>query len=65
VGTQAPPGEEPSCFIIAFSVTMVGNFNLVSEFSAINDVAAATIVEQSRVRPLELWQATRKVRLWS
>jgi hypothetical protein len=42
-----------------------GNFNLVSEFSAINDAAAATIVEQSCVRPLELWQATRKVRLWS
>lgn len=42
-----------------------GNFRLVSEFSALNDDAAATIAEQSRVRPLELWQASRKVRLWS
>ena len=42
-----------------------GNFSLVTEFNAVNDAAAATIVEQTRLRPLELWQSTRKVRFWT
>jgi hypothetical protein len=42
-----------------------GNFSLIQEFNAPNDEAATLIVDRSRLRPLELWQASRKVRLWS
>ena len=48
-----------------FSHDGLGNFSLVGEFDAPNDDAAAVVVGRSRLRPLELWQATRKVRLWA
>ena len=48
-----------------FSHDGVGNFSLIHEFDAENDEAAATSVDRFIVRPLELWQATRKVRCWA
>jgi hypothetical protein len=48
-----------------FSHDGLGNFSLIQEFGAPNDDAAARIVSRWVVRPLELWQATRKVKHWS
>ena len=48
-----------------FSHDGLGNFSLIQEFSAANDDAAARIVGPWLVRPLELWQCTRKVKRWS
>ena len=48
-----------------FSHYGFGNFSLIQEFAAANDEAAALFVGRWRVRPLELWQATRKVQLWA
>jgi hypothetical protein len=47
-----------------FSHDGLGNFTLVQEFNAQNDAAAATIVGRWAVRPLELWQSSRKVQRW-
>jgi hypothetical protein len=47
-----------------FSHDGFGNFSLIQEFAAPNDEAAALIVGRWPVRPLELWQSTRKVKLW-
>jgi len=48
-----------------FSHDGSGNFSLVKEFAAPNDAAAAQQVGRWEVRPLELWQSTRKVKLWA
>jgi hypothetical protein len=48
-----------------FSHDGSGNFSLIQEFAAPNDEAAALFVGRWRVRPLELWQSTRKVKLWA
>jgi hypothetical protein len=48
-----------------FSHDGAGNFSLIEEFAASNDEAAAVIVARWHVRPLELWQSTRKVKLWA
>jgi len=42
-----------------------GNFSLVQEFSAPNDETAAEFIGRWRVRPLELWQSSRKVKCWA
>ncbi len=47
-----------------FSHDGVGNFSLIEEFGAQNDDAASMFVDRSLVRPLELWQSTRKVKCW-
>ena len=41
----------------------VGNFSLLEEFAAANDVAAAHMAQRWSDRPLELWQSTRQVQL--
>jgi hypothetical protein len=46
-----------------FSHDGSGNFSLIREFAAPNDEAAAQQVGRWEVRPLELWQSTRKVKL--
>ena len=46
-----------------FSHDGFGNFSLVQEFLASNDEAAALRIGRPQVPPLELWQATRKVKL--
>jgi hypothetical protein len=43
----------------------LGNFNLLQEFSAQNDAAAAKFVGRWNNRPLELWQSSRRVKCWS
>ena len=48
-----------------FSHDGSGNFSLIQEFAAPDDEAAALFVGRWRVRPLELWQSTRKVKLWA
>jgi hypothetical protein len=48
-----------------FSHDGSGNFNLIQEFAARDDEAAAVVVGRWNVRPLELWQSTRKVKLWA
>jgi hypothetical protein len=48
-----------------FSHDGSGNFSLIHEFAARDDDAAAAFVGRWNVRPLELWQATRKVRRWA
>ena len=48
-----------------FSHDGSGNFSLIKEFAALNDDAAAQQVSRWEVRPLELWQSTRKVKLWA
>ena len=48
-----------------FSHDGCGNFSLIQEFAAPNDEAATLFVGRWRVRPLELWQSTRKVKLWA
>jgi hypothetical protein len=48
-----------------FSHDGSGNFSLIQEFGAPNDEAAGQIVGRWHLRPLELWQSTRKVRLWA
>jgi hypothetical protein len=48
-----------------FSHDGCGNFSLIEEFAAPNDEAAALFFGRWRVRPLELWQSTRKVKLWA
>lgn len=48
-----------------FSHDGFGNFRLLQEFAAPNDAAAALFVNRWSVRPLELWQSTRKVKLWA
>ena len=42
-----------------------GNFSLIQEFTAPNDVDAAEFIGRWRVRPLELWQSSRKVKCWA
>jgi len=48
-----------------FSHDGSGNFSLITEFAAPNDEAASQLVSRWHVRPLELWQSTRKVKLWA
>ena len=48
-----------------FSHDGLGNFSLIKEFAAPNDEAASQRVGRWHVRPLELWQSTRKVKLWA
>jgi len=43
----------------------LGNFKLIQEFSAADDEAASMLAIRRRGRPLELWQSTRKVRLFA
>jgi hypothetical protein len=47
-----------------FSHDGSGNFSLIQEFSAPDDEAAGILVGRWLVRPLELWQSTRKVKCW-
>ena len=47
-----------------FSHDGLGNFSLIDEFEAENDAAAATFADRLLIRPLELWQSTRKVKCW-
>jgi hypothetical protein len=42
-----------------------GNFSLIQEFTAPNDIDAAELIGRWRVRPLELWQSSRKVKCWA
>jgi hypothetical protein len=42
-----------------------GNFSLLQEFTAPNDGDAAKFIGGWRVRPLELWQSSRKVKCWA
>lgn len=48
-----------------FSHDGLGNFTLLQEFDAQNDEAAAMFVIHWPVRPLELWQSSRKVKCWA
>jgi hypothetical protein len=47
-----------------FSHDGLGNFSLIGEFDASNDEDAAKLVGHRLVRPLELWQSTRRVKCW-
>jgi hypothetical protein len=42
-----------------------GNFSLLQEFEAKNDEVAGKFIAAWRLRPLELWQSSRKVRSWA
>lgn len=42
-----------------------GNFSLIQEFTALNDRDAAEFINRWGVRPLELWQSSRKVKCWA
>lgn len=43
-----------------------GNFHLIQDFRANGDEAAAKVAARfPHLRPLELWQSTRKVRRWA
>jgi hypothetical protein len=48
-----------------FSHDGYGNFSLIQEFTAPNDIDAAEVIGRWRVRPLELWQSSRKVKCWA
>jgi hypothetical protein len=48
-----------------FSHDGIGNFSLLREFKAQNDDAAQRSVDQSQQGPLELWQASRRVKRWA
>lgn len=48
-----------------FSHDGSGNFSLINEFAAPNDEAASQLVSRWKVRPMELWQSSRKVKLWA
>ena len=48
-----------------FSHDGIGNFSLLREFKAQNDDAAQRSVDQSQHGPLELRQASRRVKRWA
>ena len=48
-----------------FSHDGLGNFSLLQEFDAQSDADAERMVGRWRPRPLELWQACRKVGRWA
>jgi hypothetical protein len=65
--TEAPFARQESELLQyrLFSHDGQGNFSLIQEFSAPNDVDAAELIGRWSVRPLELWQSSRKVKCWA
>jgi len=62
---RSPSKESELLQYRLFSHDGYGNFSLIQEFIAPNDIEAAEVISRWRLRPLELWQLSRKVKCWA